>query len=171
MKGLRNFIIITAVLIILITINRSCQQDLPTEEEGEAWLNDSFDSLTVVANYLETYDYPLILIKSADGKMNLLLSEIVEIDDRKVNEAIADLFSRGIKSISMDEEDNCIAFDWWRNQFGVCVGLAYSLDGTDDFEIQYMTKRVPLSKERWYYFVDDYETYRSDPSKYDELLK
>lgn len=145
-------------LFLCLLIFTSCSK--ASLEEATTFFEKHENALSVVTQYLASYDYENILITKANGTMSLLLDEDVKIDDDDVDKAIKDLFSAGCYLISKRADDNRISYTIWSRFMDFGAGIHYSLDGVTPPTEQYLTKQESLGVDRWYYFEEDYNEWR-----------
>lgn len=130
----------------------------PNEATIEKILLDNYECFATVEDYLITSGYGDAYITKADGTVSSNFKRY-KISRTDVNSAIQELFSMGCYYISLDPEDNCIAFGLWSSSQEKDCGVMCSINGKEP-TVQFMTERRQLSKEGWYYFREDYNEWR-----------
>ena len=65
---------------------------------------------------------------------------------------------RGYKGIGRD--GNTIYFVRWTRLMDFGAGIAYSVNGKDEPELDFVTKLEPLSEDGWYFYEEDYNEWR-----------
>ncbi len=151
------FCFLISSFLLCVTL---CSCSSPNADKAEACLLELYDDLEVVTEYLSEYDYHNIVITKADGTMNLLLKEIVQIEDEEVVSSIKSLFDSGIGKIYKSDEYNAIKFLRWRrfNDFG--AGLIYAINDESEPSVTYQTEMTSLSKDGWYYYEEDFNEWK-----------
>ncbi len=149
-----------SLLILVVFLFFMCSCSTVNKKDAEQWIRDCSLELTMVVEYLIGYEYDNIFIDKANGRMTLLLSGDVEIDNDDVVVAVKKLFSHGFKIISKNKKSNCIHFlkHTRFNDYG--AGLAYSIDGINDPDLTYLTKLEKLTSPNWYYYEEDFNEWR-----------
>lgn len=124
----------------------------------ELYIDNKEDIHTVVL-FLENLKYQDIYIDTFDGEMLADMTQLA-INDYEVVSAIKCLFENNMfKSIS--KHGNTISLSHWSGLQDIGCGIAYSINGVDRPEVQFMTELVPLTEDGWFYYVDDYNKWRS----------
>ena len=83
-----------------------------------------------------------------------------KVENPEVRKAMINLFDKGYQSIEL-HSGYTVSFQRWRTLFsGVFRGYAVNLNGREDIAIEFLTEQRPMPKQGWYYYVDDYETWR-----------
>ena len=166
---------IIAVLVISITIMSMPGCALvkeantpPSISEIEEIFLENYDDFTLVTEYLLDYGREEVYIEDSGGTMHAGL-ERIDIADEAVADAVVRLWRIGCSSIAKDESDNSIAFElWWCSQDKAC-GVAFSINGEEP-TVQFMTEREALQKDGWYYYVEDYHSWRIQRQSADDVL-
>lgn len=117
------------------------------------------DVQVIVAFLIESGDEWICI----DDTSGTLLADLdtVSIDDAEVLDAICQLFDSGYCT-SIIKKGTTISFEQWRAfQLDIVCGIAYLADESADLEIQFLTEAVALPENGWYYYVADYELWRT----------
>lgn len=137
----------------------------PSEEKMERIFNRDQEDLVTIKNYFVDSEYSEIFINESSyikhPNMMDAGSQIgdVEIKDADVLEAIKRLFEKhGYKIIS--KSGNTIEFCEWTRLADNSRGIAYSINGIDEPEIDFVTRLEPLDEEGWYYYEADFNEWR-----------
>lgn len=151
----------TALLCLIISFFGGCRSltSPPTVQSIEEHFFENYDDINFITEYMTTSVYRSIYINAASGEM-FVDGNTKIIPDEAVLNTIKRLFESGYGVITKD--DNTICFQQWTRFMGAGCGIAYSINGSDLPQKQYLTELVPLSKDGWYYYVDDYEQWRKD---------
>ena len=118
------------------------------------------DEINVIVEYMIDSGYEDIYISSADGFMLADLVEI-KIHDEECGAAIKKLI-QGNEYIHIAKNSNTIYFLQWRGLKDIGCGITYSINRTDAPEIQFATELVPLFDDGWFYYMSDYNRWRSE---------
>ena len=151
-------------LLCLCALLAACSRNIPSKEDIEGHFQDNYNDIQIVIDFMINTNYGSIYIDETNGTMRADL-EKVNITDDNVKRAVKNLLGGFLKqdgqyySISM--HNNTIEFHQWSGSQDIGCGIAYSINGTDIPDIEYCTELVPLSETGWYYYVDDYNTWRN----------
>ena len=151
--------------IVFVTLNSilGCKNSVlaaspPTIAEMENALELHYDDFVTIANYLLGLKQETVHIGS-DGSTLIAGVERYSIKETEITETVERLRKIGCNGITMNKSNHSISFDlWWSDQDKGC-GLAFSMDGEEP-SVQFMTELIPLKKELWYYYVEDYNLWR-----------
>ena len=163
-----SFVLILGLILIFLGCNEFSQP--PSPQDADAFLNTNRQDMDIIADFLIHIDteHDLVFIDRDkttvffEFKQNDILSE-----DAK--DALKRLRHAGCGSISLHKRDNTISFMIWSRTMGsVDCNIARTLDGEGLPVVQFQTECIPIS-DGWYYCYADYEAYRINPSKYDEM--
>ncbi len=127
--------------------------DINTAEEQ---FQKYYDSIEIVVSYLINSGNQDVYIKDNTGSIWADF-QCVQANET-VNTAIQHLFKEGY--ISINKSGNTIWFLQWKGTQDIGCGIAYSIDGETIPEIEFTTKLIPMSKDSWYYYVSDYNSWR-----------
>ena len=144
----------------------------PSSEDADIFLKDNRDDIDVIVDYLqsiETENDSVFFNFSITKETVFYDFEDHDILSDDVKTSLRYLKSNGCEVISMHKDDNTIYFEIWHRTMGdVGCGIACTLDGQGFPKVQFQTECKPIS-DGWFYYYTDYEAYRIDPSKYDEM--
>ena len=161
----RGFALTIICVVLLCCSLVGCQfRSLPSVTYTQQCFQENKEDVLVVVNYLVNSKYADVFIRDSyvnNAQCEMLADlEIVCISDPKVCMALKSLLERDFyKTIS--KSGNTINFLQWSNSFGVSCGVAYSINGKDLPDIQFGTEVIALSDKAWYYYIDDYNMWRS----------
>ena len=148
-----------ALFMILIgsMVLSGCFKPQPTVSDVQKKLTKNIENLETVVAFLESTGYDDISI-CAPKKMYADFSYVI-IEDEAVVAALEELHNKG-NYPSIQKNGSTITFRQWQGLTGISCGIAhvpYDWFGPD---IQYLTELVSLQEDCWYYYVEDYETWR-----------
>lgn len=132
----------------------------PSLEDAEAKLIKNKIDVYTITEYLRNISYDKIIISRSDGSMFADFSTR-HIEENMVVEAIARLFENE-QYYSIYKHGNTIEFSEWKGLQDTGSGIAFSLNGVDVPQVAYTTIMTPLSQSGWYYYVEDYNSWRID---------
>ena len=149
------------MLIIIASILSGCAtwDSPPTCSSVEQEFSRNYSTIMTIVNYLINSEYDDVYIVDVSGEMMADLMH-VNISKDEVNDAIDQLLGSGTYK-SFVKIGNTIRILQWRGTQDIGCGIAYSINLVDLPEIEYMTKLEPLAVDGWFYYVDDYNTWRA----------
>lgn len=164
------------LILILTTFMVGCTRSYypPSSEDADLFLKNNRNDIDVIVNYLQTIE-----TEDDSAFFNFGITKdtvFYELEDHDipsddVKTSLRHLKSNGCVDISMHKDDNTIYFEIWHRTMGdVGCGIARTLDGQGFPKVQFQTECKPIS-DGWFYYYTDYEAYRIDPSKYDEMWR
>ena len=132
--------------------------------EDEIFEQDYCELVKMVEFMGSLEDAESVDIDSTDGTMLVHYTDDrivkdVAITDEEVVSTVSVLMKKGYYNIT--KHSNTVYFARWRNQFGCFKGFAFSSDGTGELDIQFLIGRMELDKADWYYYISDYNEWRS----------
>ena len=153
----KSLIILLIILPIVASALFGCtvQATPPTFEEIEIIFNDHKEYFIAINNYCTNTTVTDFSVdthtKDSTGELN---TEIIKDDAAK--NAINKLISQGtLKQVY--KYGDTIVYILWESSFDEGCGIAYSATTP---KIAFMTELESLTEENWYYYVDDYNTWR-----------
>lgn len=154
------------VFLTLTLIPESCLRQPPNVEEVESFMDKNWESIVLVNDYLLGLGDRDAIIDCEEGDI-LIDLVLQQIEDDAVREAIQSLRREGCtgisKTINTDDIKNAIDYlIWIRTIGGVSCGFVYAIDHTRPPKLQYQTELIPLSREGWYYYIENYEEWREN---------
>lgn len=155
-------VILILVLFAILFTNSFEFNSPPSITDIQQQFDDNYTDIKVIAEFLTNANYEHARISEANGTMWGDFSDI-EIQSNEVVDAINRILKNG-NYISITKLDNTIYFLQWRRGSDIGAGIAYSINGIDLPNISYMTQCHLLSKDNWYYYVSDYNSWRNQQS-------
>lgn len=131
----------------------------PSYTEIEEIFLENQEDFSVIAQYLCDTNYELAQILNNDGTMYADLKD-VDIDNDGIISAIERLFDAGCNRIAMRKPNNEIEFLLWKCSQEKRCGVAYSIYGGEP-QVQFMTECEAFEEQGWYYYVADYNLWRT----------
>ena len=153
--------IYSLILVLLLCFSLSgCGNNIPPKREAvESHFWDNWSEIQTVVDYMVDSGYEDFYIMDASGEATADLEKIT-ITDESVLDAISALISDG-NYYSISKSGNTIHFVQWWGIKDINCGVAYSINHTDPPEVQFCTTLDPLIEPGWYYYVADYNKWRS----------
>ena len=116
--------------------------------------------ILLVLNYLIDSNYENVYFIKETGEMVADFRRI-EVNEEPVVEAILRLFDSG-RFINVSKIGGTIEFEMWNGIRDVGCGVAYSMDSNKYPDIQFQTELLALPESGWYYYIYDYDKWRSN---------
>lgn len=158
-------IVYISVLILvcsLVILQTGCNHldSPPRIESVQNRYHEYHKDIQTIVNFFMLSNYEYICIRNSDGTMLADFNEVI-INDKEVSGAVERLLANSTYQHIIKNE-NTIYLLQWKGLRDIGCGIAYSINGVDFPEIEYVTQLVPLSDDGWFYYVSDYNTWRSD---------
>ncbi|WP_405356393.1 hypothetical protein [Ruminococcus sp.] len=167
-----------SIILLFLSSCSSINSEPPTVERMKESFSEHEADFQAIADYLIMTCADLPDFKSAtikDGKITQYRLDPDGVQLNKTETSVADspiadnckrLKQAGCKDIGMcisgKETQNAVCFTMWSRDIKQAeCGIAYSVNGTDPPVIQFKTELSPIAKDRWYYFLADYEEWRN----------
>ena len=155
----RIFLLSTALIIICLLVS-ACQPDAPSIGSVENLLYENHADIQIVIDYMLSTGFNSIHITDDTGIIWADFNDVT-VDSENVIKSLENLLGSG-KFMHINKIENTIDFMCWSPFMkDISCGLAYSINGVDEPQIQYGTQITPLSENGWYYYVEDYEKWRN----------
>lgn len=161
MRNYRAYYLLFVITILTVSLLTGCLVDNtpPNVSSVEKQFQNNYNAIQTIIEFIINTGYNNIYIQDSEGTMMADLKDL-PIGDDDVLAAVQTLFKGGYY-INISKIDNTITFLQWRGTKDIGCGIAYSINGVDAPEVQFMTKLVSLSEDGWFYYVSDYNTWRS----------
>lgn len=145
---------------LIFTLLTGCRYLItpPSVNAVDQKLQANITDVQMIISFMKNSEYEDIYIHDISGTM---LADLVtvEIPDDAVKDAVHLLLGNDVYK-SIYKQGNTIKLLQWAGSSDIGCGIAYTINGIDPPEIQYMTQLLPLSAEGWYYYVSDFNTWR-----------
>lgn len=156
-KRLLSTLLIIIAIMLLVLVSCNSLMNPPSVKSVEKQFFKNHNDILLVTEYIISSGFESVYlhkdnnILSADGHH-------LDIQDEKIAYALQNLFNNGYNHIA--KRNNTIFYQQWTRFTDAGCGIAYSIDGSNNLDIQYLTQVTALSDDGWYYFVADYSAYR-----------
>lgn len=159
MKKPIKWVALVLFLMTLVSILPACAGSDSLLDMGRAQqtLQDNRNDINTVTEFLSELDYCNVYVRDDGEHMQADLVDIY-IDNAKVSEATKRLLET---YVSINKIGNTIYLLQAKGP-DIGYGIAYSINGTDTPEVQFMTELTPLTEDGWFFYVSDYNTWRSN---------
>ena len=152
-KGVSLVLIISVLLII-------CFSNPPNVSSIERCFESNYNDIQIVVKFMENSNYASISIKENDGTMRADLTTVT-IEDKGVRDAVERLLGPYGDYHNIYKYRNTITISQWKGLTDIGCGIAYSINETDTPYVEFATVLKPLNRAGWYYYVDDYNAWRT----------
>ena len=121
-------------------------------------LEENRSDIDTTIGYLVDSGYSNIYIQSPTGIMVADLEDVCILDP-----TVSDAINRILENyIMINKVGNTIYLLQWRSSQDIGCGIAYTINGTSKPNVQFTTELIPISDDGWYYFVSDYNKWRTE---------
>lgn len=142
------------VLLLSACASHNTPPDIAYVQEQ---FESNFDDINTIIGYMIDSGYENIYITDTAGTMSADLTR-VEISNSDVMDAVNRVLETYIK---ISKVGNTIKLLQWRGIRDIGCGIAYSINGINEPEIQFATELIPIAEYGWFYYVSDYNKWRS----------
>ncbi len=157
MRKLISGVFLALMICVLIIV---CFSIPPSIASVESNFENDYNDIQVVVDFMVNSDYTTISIQGNDGTMRADFATVT-IDDKRVCEAVERLLGPYGAYDDIYKDNNTVTIDLWRGITDIGCGIAYSINETETPNVAYATELKPLSRAGWYYYVDDYNAWRT----------
>ncbi len=153
--------VVVAVLCVSLLLT-GCMMRLrnePGKEETDAWFRENKADILLVTEYLLQLEYDYCYIWDENSELSVLKSVQIPVDNPEFYPAVKRLFEN--KCYRITKKNDTIDFLLWTFFDGRGKGLAYSPDSKVPSIQCLMDCELIEGETDWYYYLDDYETWRA----------
>lgn len=155
----RAISIVLFLLVISLVLTGCVKEEPPSIDVVQQYFQDNRDDIQVVVDYMLSTNYEYIVIKSDDGSIWADYEETA-IHSENVQRSLKNLLNTGYFLKFKKWENTIDIMCWMAFVVEIDCGIAYTINGVDEPEIEYATEMIPLNENGWYYYVSDYEQWR-----------
>lgn len=148
--------IIVALLTFLIGYHNSEKPPRVSFVQQRFQANEEY--LQVILDFFSSVGYEDIYINNDDGTMLADLTRM-EIDNKEVLVSVKHLLNDEYMHII--KNGNTIYLLQWKSFRDIGCGIAHTINQATTPEIDFITELIPISEDGWFYYVSDYNTWRS----------
>ena len=159
---------VAAVCLILIAAAYPALNTPPDAAAMERYVDENWEDIQVLLSFLQTSGYTDVYI-SAPDKPVFADFRSIEISDSQTCEAVGRLMKRNAFR-QIDKMDGNVFFLKWVGLQDIGCGVMYAENPEEAIEQEFLTEVVPLPYEGWYYYVSDYNAWRSGRRATTEML-
>ena len=151
-------------LFLYAFINRSQLSNPPTLEEAENYFRENRKDLDIVVDFLANQENDVVIVCYSTRLENWKDITIPP----KVRRAIKRLRNGQNRIIVTKDENKIDITIWVPSVQEMSSGFVYSIDAEITPDIQYATVMEPMSEPRWYFYIEDFNTWRVESSRSSE---
>ena len=161
----RIIIYVLVAAIMLVSLGGCSIMEPPSIAKVERRFNRHYNDIQIVVDFLISSEYETIIIdsdrrtvlKSTDGYH---YESIALALDAKIEEAVNRLLNGKYEGIF--KNDGTVELVQWHRFNDVGCGVAYAINSQGLPEVQYVTELIPMETEGWYYYISDFNEWRSE---------
>lgn len=162
---IRLFLWTLAATLIVLTVfcsELSILSSPPSYSAVQKRFTNNWKNIETIEVYLTESRYSSIDISNFRCTKVFADFDHIDITDVAVRHAVRSLLLTGrYKNISKSQ--NTIVIEQWSNIGDIGCGIAYSIDSDAEPVIEYVTELQPLNEDGWYYYISDYNQWRTQP--------
>ena len=149
---------VVCFLLVVLFLSACANYNTPPDlDYVQKHFKSNLADISTIVGYMIDSEYENIYITDTTGTMLADLNR-VEIDDPDVTDAV----NRILKTyVMIDKIGNTIYLLQWKGVRDIGCGIAYTIDGINKPQIQFATELIPLAEDGWFYYVSDYNKWRS----------
>ena len=163
MNAILKKMVIGIIIVTLLAVCCSCTEFNEPYSFGdmENFLNAQKEDVQTITDFLLKLEYDNVQISDMNGKF-FANHHSFDINEANTQESIKKLFEKGCLFIGKDVKENSVYFRMWHRIRGsVECGLSYAIEKERIPTVQFQTELVSFDDDGWYYYVADYEEWRS----------
>ena len=165
---LKSAKLVLLVLIVFFLSGCAGLLSKPKPEDADLFLKNNRYDIDIIVDYLKAIDTDHAYIGRNRTTITYEFEDHV-IESEEVKDSLQNLWRAGCQFISIHNAVNTVNFELWDRTMGnVSFGIACTLDGRGFPKAELQTECEAISNG-WFCYYSDYEEYRKNPSKYDEM--
>ena len=150
------------IVLLLISFYSCAVSPLSYNDTLEVFMKHK-DEFLIIVDFLQSLDdYDSVNISKFNGTIFANL-HYIDIKDKTIVTALSEIHNAGCNDINKKGEQ--ISFELWSSFTDIGCGLLYSdkkIHTAEDCNAeQYITAITPLEELNWYYYISDYNLWRS----------
>lgn len=155
---MKKFLILTLIITFFL-FGCASYKTVPSFKTAQQSFLENQAYVFIVIEYMCDTQYENIYISETTGIMLADLND-VRIENTSVVNAVKFLIE-GKTYEYISKRGNTIYFQMAHNSHGCSSGIAYSISKNEQPVVQFMTECIPLECPNWYYYVADYNLWRT----------
>lgn len=159
------------VLLLLFLGMAGCgRQKKPDPDAVTQQFQQDQADLETIAAWLLAAEQKEIYINTEKGQLSIF----ADFEDLPLDDSLLPPINRLKKQwqyadMAKHEDWNALVFPMWTDHLERECGVVYAIDPEKAPTVQFLTQLEPLSEEGWYYYVSDYNLWRSQHTAMEEL--
>ena len=160
-KLYKQFVLHILTVAILVSVCGCETIDPPDITNVEERFMACYDDTMLIVEYLISMEYDVAEIDNTYILGKISVMDGMRCKNVKVDPSIKDAVNRLMKEYKyISKSENTIIFCQWNRFNDASCGIAYTINGVDEPEIQYLVELTPLEQVNWYYYVTDFNLWR-----------
>lgn len=156
----KRYLLLIGLLVLAISLFTACAEvEMPDYDAVQKHFEQNKANIYLITDYLVSSGYENVYIDTIDGYMLADLNRIL-IGDDDVLFAVRQILTSA-DYLHIHKQGNTVSLLLWRNDKDVGCGIAYSINNITEPDIEFMTQMDPLTADGWYYYVSDYNKWRT----------
>ena len=160
MKSVRAGIALLIFIVLPLFCGCGANNGQPTSNELEEYLCENIDDFNSIIDYVVDQNGRVHITYNGTEFENWFDTEL----PKDIKQTIKKL-KRHNRIIILKSGNTVLIELWHPFMREKSSGLAYSINGIDIPVVEYAVEMVPLSIAGWYYYVDDFNTWRVEQTR------
>lgn len=118
------------------------------------------NDMDMIVAYIQNAEYEWVHFDEPNGTMSADFQKNIPITDPKLASVVKKLLDHGAVQEIYSNKGH-VVFCCWSSVKEKSCGIAYSFDHTKTPDVQYATELIAFSEPGWFYYVEDYNEYRT----------
>ena len=161
--------ILLCIMVLLITLLfAACGRKSPPDiDEIYRDFQENQEDFQLVADYFVCMDYQSVFINYDDEFFwaDFHQYPFDEMDEEVYNIINYMLKEKGYLGISKNNTQLCVEFRMWTDYRSIDCGVVYAICNDTMPQPEFAVELVPLHEDGWYYYVSDYDEWRSQQNQ------
>lgn len=160
-KGFYVFVsvFVVVLLVLLAKVIFDSANTPPDLRRVQAVFDENREEIQLVTTYLMESGYDSVYISDSGQRIMADFSPLT-ISDSDVSDAIRKLFASG-KYKQINKIGGTVVFLQWTGPCDIGCGALFSRNLEESIEDQWLTTVCPMEDAQWFYYVSDYNAWKS----------
>ncbi len=161
-KFYKQFVLYILAFAMLVSFCGCYVQTPPGIADTEERFVVCYDYIMILVEYLISMEYAEAEIDCTYTLGKISVRDGTKYKEIKMDATIKDAVKHLRKEYEyISKSGNTIIFCQWKRFNDTSCGIAYSINGVSEPEVQYAVKLEPLNQMGWYYYVMDFNLWRT----------
>lgn len=153
------FLVIAVISLALLIAKFPSITTPPSVNTVQQCFDENRQDILLVVSFMKDLGFEDVYITDASKKA-LADFTTIKISDNEVGDAIQRLLGSNTY-VQISKMDETISFLQWAGSSDIGCGIVYSQDIDESIDREFITELAPLSDECWFYYVSDYNAWRT----------